>query len=43
MTTPYLATTVRILTQLRADHRTLAMIVAVPSLLMVLVYFVYQD
>jgi ABC-2 type transport system permease protein len=43
MTTPYLATTVRILKQLRADHRTLAMIVAVPSLLMVLVYFVYQD
>ena len=28
MTTPYLATTVRILKQLRADHRTLAMIVA---------------
>ncbi|MFT4200896.1 ABC transporter permease [Gordonia sp. (in: high G+C Gram-positive bacteria)] len=41
--TPYAATTVRILKQLRADHRTVAMIVVVPSALMALLYFVYQD
>lgn len=37
------ATTTRILRQLRADHRTLAMIVVVPSLLMTLLYFMYQN
>lgn len=39
----YAATTTRILRQLRADHRTLAMIVVVPSLLMTLLYFMYQN
>ncbi|MFT3899080.1 MAG: ABC transporter permease [Gordonia sp. (in: high G+C Gram-positive bacteria)] len=39
----YLATTVRILKQLRADHRTVAMIVVVPSVLMALLYFIYQN
>lgn len=39
----YAATTVRILNQLRADHRTVGMIVAVPALLMTLLYFVYGD
>ncbi|MHA6743032.1 ABC transporter permease [Rhodococcus erythropolis] len=37
------ATTVRILLQLRQDHRTVAMILLVPSLLMILLYFLYQD
>ena len=37
------ATTIRILKQLRADPRTVAMIVLVPALLMVLLYFVYQE
>ncbi|MFZ2511745.1 MAG: ABC transporter permease [Gordonia sp. (in: high G+C Gram-positive bacteria)] len=41
--TPYLATTVRILDQLKADRRTVAMIVVVPSLLITLLYFIYQD
>ena len=41
--TPYPATTVRILNPLRADRRTVAMIVAVPSLLIILLYFIYQD
>jgi len=39
----YATTTTRILRQLRADHRTVAMIVLVPSLLMTLLYFMYQD
>ncbi|MET7772774.1 ABC transporter permease [Nocardia sp. NPDC005366] len=40
---PYLATTARILRQLRNDHRTVAMILLVPALLMTLLYFIYQD
>jgi ABC-2 type transport system permease protein len=39
----YTATTVRILRQLRADRRTVAMLVLVPTLLLTLVYFVYHD
>jgi ABC-2 type transport system permease protein len=39
----YLATTVRILRQLRADRRTVAMILVVPTVLMALLYFVYRD
>ncbi|MBJ8343040.1 ABC transporter permease [Antrihabitans sp. YC2-6] len=39
----YAATTIRILKQLRADHRTVAMIVVVPAVLMTLLYFIYQD
>ncbi|WP_433561749.1 ABC transporter permease [Nocardia sp. CA-151230] len=39
----YTATTVRILRQLRADKRTVAMIVLVPALLMTLLYFVYKN
>jgi ABC-2 type transport system permease protein len=39
----YTATTVRILRQLRADRRTVAMLVLVPTLLLVLIYFVYHD
>ncbi|WP_280267866.1 ABC transporter permease [Nocardia wallacei] len=39
----YTATTVRILRQLRADHRTVAMLLLVPALLLALLYFVYQD
>lgn len=39
----YLATTGRILRQLRNDHRTVAMILVVPALLMCLLYFIYQD
>lgn len=39
----YAATTVRILKQLRADHRTVAMLLLVPALLLSLLYFVYQD
>ena len=35
----YATTTTRILRQLRADHRTVAMIVLVQSLLMTLLYF----
>ncbi|MEV0360998.1 ABC transporter permease [Nocardia sp. NPDC050697] len=40
---PYTATTGRILRQLRNDRRTVAMILVVPAVLMVLLYFVYQD
>ncbi|WP_433663738.1 ABC transporter permease [Nocardia sp. CA-128927] len=40
---PYIATTTRILRQLRNDHRTVAMIVVVPALLMTLLYFIYRD
>ncbi len=39
----YLATTTRILRQLRNDHRTVAMILVVPALLMALLYFIYRD
>ncbi len=39
----YLATTARIIAQLRNDRRTVALIVAVPSVLVTLLYFVYQD
>ncbi len=39
----YTAGTTRILRQLRADHRTVAMILLVPSLLMVLIYFLYAE
>lgn len=39
----FVATTKRILRQLRRDRRTVAMIVAVPALLMVVLYFIYQD
>ncbi|MGK2348005.1 ABC transporter permease [Actinomyces sp. W5033] len=38
----YLAATARILAQLRADRRTVALIVAVPSLLLTLLYLVYS-
>lgn len=41
--TPYTATTLRILRQLRADPRTVAMIVVVPALMIALLYFIYQD
>lgn len=37
------STTVRILLQLRQDRRTVAMILLVPTLLMILLYFLYQD
>ncbi|MGK8508325.1 ABC transporter permease [Nocardia asiatica] len=40
---PYAATTGRILRQLRNDHRTVAMILVVPALLMALLYFIYRD
>jgi ABC-2 type transport system permease protein len=40
---PYAATTGRILRQLRNDHRTVAMILVVPALLMALLYFIYKD
>jgi len=39
----YAATTERILRQLKADRRTVAMITLVPSLLMILLYFMYQN
>ncbi|RJF42421.1 ABC transporter permease [Actinomyces sp. 2119] len=39
----YLAATARILTQLRADRRTLVLISVVPSVLLTLLYFVYVD
>ncbi|MBF6271342.1 ABC transporter permease [Nocardia farcinica] len=40
---PNAATTGRILRQLRNDHRTVAMILVVPALLMTLLYFIYAD
>lgn len=40
---PYAATTVRILRQLAADHRSVAMILVVPSLVIVLMYFMFQN
>ena len=36
-------TTARILRQLRHDHRTLALMAVVPSLLLTLLYFMYED
>lgn len=36
-------TTTRILRQLRHDHRTIALMVVVPSLLLTLLYFMYED
>lgn len=39
----YLATTGRILRQLAADHRSVAMILVVPSLIITLLYFMFQD
>ncbi|HKV20328.1 MAG TPA: ABC transporter permease, partial [Mycobacterium sp.] len=39
----YLATTGRILRQLAADHRSVAMILVVPSLIITLMYFMFQD
>ena len=40
---PYLATTTRILRQLAADHRSVAMIIVVPSLVITLMYFMFQN
>jgi ABC-2 type transport system permease protein len=39
----YLATTSRILRQLAADHRSVAMILVVPSLIITLMYFMFRD
>ncbi|MGV0597807.1 ABC transporter permease [Mycolicibacterium porcinum] len=39
----YLATTGRILRQLAADHRSVAMILVVPSLIITLMYFMFQN
>ncbi|MEU6562037.1 ABC transporter permease [Nocardia nova] len=39
----YTATSARILRQLRADRRTVAMLLLVPTLLMALLYFVYHE
>jgi ABC-2 type transport system permease protein len=39
----YLATTGRILRQLLADHRSVAMILLVPSLIITLMYFMFQN
>jgi ABC-2 type transport system permease protein len=39
----YLATTVRILRQLAADHRSVAMILVVPSVIITLMYFMFRD
>ena len=41
--TIFAATTTRILRQLRGDRRTVAMIVFVPSLLMILLFFIYRN
>ncbi|WP_166554928.1 ABC transporter permease [Mycolicibacterium sp. CBMA 226] len=40
---PYLATTTRILRQLAADHRSMAMILVVPSAVITLMYFMFDD
>src|ERR1700748_1045896 len=40
---PYGATTLRILRQLAADHRSIAMILAVPVLVITLMYFMFQN
>ena len=39
----YAATTIRILKQIKGDHRTVALIIAVPAILMTLLYFMYRD
>jgi ABC-2 type transport system permease protein len=39
----YLATTTRILRQLASDHRSVAMILVVPSLIITLMYFMFQN
>ena len=39
----YLATTTRILRQLAGDHRSVAMILVVPSLIITLMYFMFQN
>jgi ABC-2 type transport system permease protein len=39
----YAATTARILRQLAADHRTIAMMLLVPSLIITLMYFMFQN
>jgi len=39
----YLATTGRILRQLAGDHRSVAMILVVPSLVIALMYFMFQN
>ncbi|MGY4651385.1 ABC transporter permease [Mycobacterium sp. URHB0021] len=39
----YIATTGRILRQLAGDHRSVAMILVVPSLIIMLMYFMFQD
>lgn len=39
----YLATTTRILRQLAGDHRSVAMILLVPSLIITLIYFMFDD
>jgi ABC-2 type transport system permease protein len=41
--TAYFATTARILRQLAADHRTIAMMLLVPSLIITLMYFMFQN
>lgn len=38
-----LAVTERVLRQLRHDHRTIGLVLVVPSLLMILLYYVYED
>ncbi|GAA2551467.1 ABC transporter permease [Mycolicibacterium diernhoferi] len=40
---PYLATTARILRQLAADHRSVAMILVVPTLIITLMYYMFAD
>lgn len=40
---PYLATTARILRQLGADHRSVAMILVVPSAVITLMYFMFDE
>lgn len=40
---PFLATTLRILRQLAADHRSVAMILLVPSLVIALMYFMFEN
>jgi ABC-2 type transport system permease protein len=40
---PYGATTLRILRQLAADHRSIAMILAVPVLVITLMYFMFEN
>ncbi|KAA0109078.1 ABC transporter permease [Mycolicibacterium sp. P9-22] len=39
----YLATTARILRQLAADHRSMAMIILVPTLIIALMYFMFSE